>query len=55
MGTGLGLATALRLAQEMDGELELASQAAQGFATEFVLRLRAASTPASAASTRVRS
>jgi signal transduction histidine kinase len=40
-GTGLGLATAQRLAQEMEGELELSASAPEGFATEFTLRLPA--------------
>ena len=38
-GTGLGLPTALRLAQEMDGELELSSEPPTGFVTAFTLRL----------------
>jgi signal transduction histidine kinase len=41
-GTGLGLASALRLAEEMDGTLELSASAPEGFATEFTLRLPAA-------------
>jgi two-component system, NtrC family, sensor kinase len=40
-GTGLGLSTALRLAEEMDGQLALA-EAPPGFATCFVLRLPSA-------------
>jgi two-component system NtrC family sensor kinase len=41
-GTGLGLSTALRLAEEMEGQLLLA-ESPPGFATCFVLRLPAAS------------
>jgi signal transduction histidine kinase len=37
-GTGLGLSTALRLAEEMEGQLGLAAPA-PGFATSFALRL----------------
>jgi signal transduction histidine kinase len=40
-GTGLGLSTALRLAEEMEGTLLLA-EPPPGFATRFVLRLPAA-------------
>jgi hypothetical protein len=40
-GTGLGLSTALRLAEEMEGTLVLA-EPPPGFATRFVLRLPAA-------------
>jgi hypothetical protein len=47
-GTGLGLSTALRLAEEMDGQLVLAEPPA-GFATSFVLRLPSAAEGAGAA------
>jgi signal transduction histidine kinase len=40
-GTGLGLSTALRLAEEMDGQLVL-SEPPPGFATCFALRLPSA-------------
>jgi signal transduction histidine kinase len=41
-GTGLGLATAQRLAEEMEGALELSAQAPEGFVSELTLRLPAA-------------
>jgi C4-dicarboxylate-specific signal transduction histidine kinase len=41
-GTGLGLATALRQAQDMEGDLELAAEAPAGFRTAFTLRIPAA-------------
>jgi signal transduction histidine kinase len=41
-GTGLGLASAVRLAEELDGQLELAPPP-DGFRTAFALRLPAAS------------
>lgn len=45
-GTGLGLANSLRLAEELEGALELV-EAPEGFRTAFVLRLIAAGDPAS--------
>ncbi len=50
-GTGLGLSTALRLAEEMDGALALAAPPA-GFSTCFVLRLPAAPEAEAAATAR---
>jgi two-component system, NtrC family, sensor kinase len=45
-GTGLGLANAALLAEELDGQLELAAPP-DGFTTAFALRLRAWSPPGS--------
>ena len=50
-GTGLGLSTALRLAEEMDGALQLV-EPAPGFATTFALRLPSASHPSALAAVR---
>jgi signal transduction histidine kinase len=52
-GTGLGLSTAARMAEEMEGSLQL-GEPPSGFTTAFVLRLPAALAPAAASAARAR-